>query len=213
MGIEGEARRAVLANVRSAQIRALIPETKAGLPERLAYAAFDKVALRAKLVKEFALLGVEVFEEASDEEVRHRIKSLIAEKSVLSWDAPYLPYGIGDCLPGESVYFGGHSKDEQGAAEIGLTGCDAALAETGTLAMVCGPGRPRTASLLPFVHVVVIRAADIVLGMGEFLEKFKAEKPLPYLTFITGPSRTADIELSLTLGVHGPGKVIAVMGP
>jgi L-lactate dehydrogenase complex protein LldG len=79
--------------------------------------------------------------------------------------------------------------------------------------MVSGPGRPRTASLLPITHVVVIRGADILQGMGEFFERFRQQALLPYVVFITGPSRTADIELSLTLGVHGPGKVIAVIGP
>ena len=98
-------------------------------------------------------------------------------------------------------------------ADIGLTGCEAALAETGSLAMVSGPGRPRTASLLPLTHIALIRQTDLLQSMGEFFERYRQSPVLPYLVFITGPSRTADIELSLTLGVHGPGKVIVVLGP
>jgi L-lactate dehydrogenase complex protein LldG len=71
---------------------------------------------------------------------------------------------------------------------------------------------------MPSTHVAVVRRSDIVLGMGEFFRRYRASADrdgalLPYLVFITGPSRTADIELSLTLGVHGPGRLIAVIGP
>ncbi len=216
--MSGDARLNILARVRRAQVQAYIPEAKAGLPEQLAYPAMDEDALLARLIEEFKLLGVEVFPETSEEEVRRRVSGFIAGQTVLSWDAVRLPYGVGDCLRGEKVRYGGDGKDEQGQADIGLTGCENAIAETGTLAMTSGPGRPRAASLMPLTHVVVIRKADILLGMGQFFRKFQAQADkggagLPYVVFITGPSRTADIELSLTLGVHGPGRVIAVIGP
>jgi L-lactate dehydrogenase complex protein LldG len=199
--------------VRQAQVRAYLPESAPGLPARLAFPATTAASRRARLLEELNLLGVEVFDESAEEGVRDRVRQLIAGKSILSWDADQLPYGVGAVLPGETVAYGADARDLQAQAEIGLTGCEAALAETGSLAMVSGPGRPRTASLLPITHVVVIRGADIVQGMGEFFERFRANPVLPYLVFITGPSRTADIELSLTLGVHGPGQVIAVIGP
>jgi L-lactate dehydrogenase complex protein LldG len=219
--MSADARLAILARVRQAQVRAFIPEAKSGLPERLAYPAMDLSALRFKLLEEFALLGVETHVEATEADVRKRVSALLLGKTVLSWDADQLPYGTGACLPtGEAgkTWFGSDSKDDQGKAEIGLTGCEYAIAETGTLAMTSGPGRPRSASLMPITHVVVIRAADILLGMGEYFRKAKERRtrdssPLPYVVFITGPSRTADIELSLTLGVHGPGHLIAVIGP
>ncbi|MEO6095157.1 MAG: lactate utilization protein [Fibrobacteria bacterium] len=213
-----DARLAILARVRQAQVRAFIPEAKSGLPERLDYPVMDLSALRFKLLEEFALLGVESYVEATEADVRARVSALIAGKSVLSWDAHQLPYGTGVCLPAGKTWFGSDSKDDQGKAEIGLTGCEAAIAETGSLAMTSGPGRPRSASLMPITHVVVIRAADILLGMGEYFRKSEEKRArdstlLPYVVFITGPSRTADIELSLTLGVHGPGHLVAVIGP
>ena len=218
-----DARLAILSRVRQAQVRAFIPEAKQGLPERMAYPFLDAGALRFRLLEEFALLGVQAYVEASEAGVRERVSALIAGKSVLSWDADKLPYGVGASLAAtdRKVYYGSDSKADQGQAEIGLTGCENAIAETGTLAMTSGPGRPRTASLMPIEHVVVIRAADILLGMGEYFRKASEAKaksgealgPLPYVVFITGPSRTADIELSLTLGVHGPGALIAVIGP
>ena len=218
--MSADARLAILARVRQAQLRAFIPEAKAGLPERLAYPALDSGALHFRLLEEFALLGVEAFVEDSEAEVRRRVSDLIAGQSVLSWDAAGLPYGTGECLKGrtEKVYYGSDTKDDQGQADVGLTGCEYAIAETGTLAMTSGPGRPRSASLMPLTHVVVIRAAQILLGMGEYFRKSSEKRvrdggPMPYVVFITGPSRTADIELSLTLGVHGPGRLIAVIGP
>lgn len=208
-----ESRLAILARVRSAQIRAYIPEAKAGLPARLAYPTPDLQSRLARLRKEFELLGVETFVEDSETAVRARVKELIAGKAVLSWDADQLPYGAGECLQGEKVSYGKDDREIQGQADIGLTGCENALAETGTLAVLSGPGKPRTASLLPLIHVAVLRSADIMLGMGEFFDKLKSRDVLPYLVFVTGPSRTADIELSLTLGVHGPGRLIVVVGP
>jgi L-lactate dehydrogenase complex protein LldG len=211
--VADDARLAVLAKVRSAQVRAYLPAAPENLPPRIAYPKLELPALKARLKQELEALGVETWSAGSDGEVRDIVKRLITGKSILSWEREQLPCGVGECLKAEKVYFGRDDRADQGKAEIGLTGCEAALAETGSLAMVAGPGRPRTPSLLPYVHVVIIRGQDIVLGMGEFFDRFKARKVLPYVVFITGPSRTADIELSLTLGVHGPGKLIAVLAP
>jgi L-lactate dehydrogenase complex protein LldG len=109
---------------------------------------------------------------------------------------------------------GSHRREDQASAEIGLTGCDGAIAETGTVALLSGPGRSRTVSLLPPVHVAVLRSGDVVFTMKEFLRLHaKALESAACCSFITGPSRTADIELTLTLGVHGPGRVVVVVGP
>ena len=215
--MDSTARTAILARVRQAQIRGFIPESPEGLPDRLIANKTDPTDLLFRLQEEFNLLGVKNFIEDSEEAVCQRVQQFIAGKSVLSWNPDQLPYDLGRRLEvsqqGRTVYYGKDPKQEQARAEIGLTGCEAVLAETGSLAMISGEGRPRTASLLPYVHLVVIRRADIVLSMGEFLERHKSREILPYLVFITGPSRTADIELSLTLGVHGPGEIIAVIGP
>jgi L-lactate dehydrogenase complex protein LldG len=203
----------ILTRLRQSQLRAVLPEPAQGLPDGIAPKKLDPTALLERLQAEFKLLGVETYVENSEEAVRQRVKGLITQKSILSWDANQLPYDAGQCLEGEKVYFGHDSKNDQATAEIGLTSCEAVLAETGSQAMISGPGKPRTASLLPYTHVVVIRRSSIVFGMGEFLQNFKSRELLPYLVFITGPSRTADIALVIALGVHGPGKIIAVIGP
>jgi L-lactate dehydrogenase complex protein LldG len=112
------------------------------------------------------------------------------------------------------------------AAGLGLTGVDLAIAETGTLVLRSGAGRPRTTSLLPACHVAMFDRQVLVESLeqaGVFLEAWHADPTAerhgnaPHgrvdgamITFITGPSRTADIELTLTRGVHGPKEVHAV---
>lgn len=102
-------------------------------------------------------------------------------------------------------------------AELGLTGVDLAIAETGTLVIRSGAGRPRSTSLLPPYHVAVFDRAALVESLsqaGVFLEAWHAGgEPADrgaIVSFITGPSRTADIELTLTRGVHGPKEVHAI---
>jgi L-lactate dehydrogenase complex protein LldG len=96
-------------------------------------------------------------------------------------------------------------------AEIGLTGADLAVAGTGRLVLISGAGRPRSTSLLPACHVAVFGRDALVESLAElgvFLEAWHADRvPLwkgGVINVITGPSRTADIELTLTRGVHGP---------
>lgn len=102
-------------------------------------------------------------------------------------------------------------------ADIGLSGADFAIAETGTLALSALPGQMRGVSLLPPVHVAVIRSAHIVATLADALALLQAEgeglqeRLTSCLALITGPSRTADIELSLTVGVHGPGELHLVI--
>jgi L-lactate dehydrogenase complex protein LldG len=103
------------------------------------------------------------------------------------------------------------------AADVGVTGVDLAVAETGTLIVVSGAGRPRSASLLPSCHVAVFDREALVESLeqvGVALEAWHdGDEPAwrgAAINFITGPSRTADIELTLTRGVHGPREVHAV---
>jgi L-lactate dehydrogenase complex protein LldG len=94
------------------------------------------------------------------------------------------------------------------AADIGISGVTWAVAETGTIVMASGPGTERLASLLPPVHVAIVERERILPDLFDLFEKFdvQAGSALPSnLTLITGPSKTGDIELRLTTGVHGPG--------
>ena len=85
--------------------------------------------------------------------------------------------------------------------DLGITGADAALPETGTLVLDAGPARPRMVSLLPRVHLAIFEPAVLVADLSQVFAGGRANADF---VFITGPSRTADIELTVTIGVHGP---------
>lgn len=90
--------------------------------------------------------------------------------------------------------------------QAGLTGAFAAIAETGTLVQLSGPGRPLSTSLLPRIHIVVLRKEDIYENLTQVL-CLREIGEAASVVLITGPSRTADIEMTLTIGMHGPEEV------
>ncbi len=89
-----------------------------------------------------------------------------------------------------------------------MTGVLCAIAETGTLVLSSAAGR--FASLLPMRHLALVREEQLVPTMAEALAKYGDELPSAWVQ-ATGPSRTADIELTLSIGVHGPGVVHVVL--
>jgi L-lactate dehydrogenase complex protein LldG len=106
---------------------------------------------------------------------------------------------------------------EQADAELGLSGVDDVIAETGTLVLMARAGQMRSVSLLPPLHVAVARTSQVIATLADYLLLAQAggADPQQYLTscvsFVTGPSRTGDIELKLTVGVHGPGELHLVL--
>jgi L-lactate dehydrogenase complex protein LldG len=97
--------------------------------------------------------------------------------------------------------------------DVGITMAQAAIAETGTLVLESEKERHRLVSLLPPVHVAIVRSDDICLTIGDALKHLRGRESAMSraITFITGPSRTADIELTLTVGVHGPKELYVIM--
>ena len=96
--------------------------------------------------------------------------------------------------------------------DVGITTAQAAIAETGTLVLDSAGERHRLVSLVPPVHIAIVDAATIYATLGETLTMLQSGKELsPAITFITGPSRTGDIELTLTIGVHGPQELYVII--
>jgi L-lactate dehydrogenase complex protein LldG len=105
------------------------------------------------------------------------------------------------------------------AISVGLTGADAAFAATGTLLMHGGPGRPLLVNQLPRRHIILLAASRLYPSLERWLAQQlqtpgRPAFPSSVTTLLTGPSRSADIEVTPAYGVHGPGKlhVLVIQG-
>jgi L-lactate utilization protein LutC len=95
-------------------------------------------------------------------------------------------------------------------ADVGVSSAVAALAETGTVIVASGPGRSRLVTLLPPVHAVLLPASRLLPDLFAWVSQ--QERPLPAnVTLISGPSKTADIEQTLEVGVHGPRRLVVII--
>jgi hypothetical protein len=113
---------------------------------------------------------------------------------------------------GHEVLRPGHVafRDRLPHAAIGITRCTAAIADTGTLLLLFDAMRPRSTSLVPRIHLAVVDDDDLVASLPDAFARIPSPPPSG-ITFVTGPSRSADIEQLLTLGVHGPAEVHVVL--
>jgi L-lactate dehydrogenase complex protein LldG len=104
-------------------------------------------------------------------------------------------------------------RPAMGSDKVGITGTYCALAENGTLMLLSGEGTSATTSLLPDTHIAIVPASRIVSAMEDGWDLLRRERgTLPrQVNFVSGPSRTADIELTLVLGAHGPIRVHVII--
>jgi L-lactate dehydrogenase complex protein LldG len=186
----------------------------------------------ARFAREFERVGGVLHRVADAREVVETIAGIAQEqgmRSVVTWHAAPLGLDVATPLAARGLQTTAAPAAEvdaperarhralAAAADLGVTGVDLAVAETGTLVVVSGAGRPRSASLLPACHVAVFDRevlVDSLAQAGLVLEAWHDGAPPEdrgaSINFITGPSRTADIELTLTRGVHGPRDVHAI---
>lgn len=132
---------------------------------------------------------------------RHRARVVAAS------DAPLLA-GLREWLPADVELLPPDAPRERLLqADVGVTCAQWGVAETGTLALSSAAEQHRLASLLPALHLVVLPVRSLLGTLGEVFAAMQGADGAPVartLTFVTGPSRTADIELTLVVGVHGP---------
>jgi L-lactate dehydrogenase complex protein LldG len=231
-----DSRSEVIARVRESLKSALLPSARAAIPPRAASPRLEQRQLAEQFVRELEALGVTVYCPSTAAEARDTIIGLVRTKGnrasaapspnleILAWEDSDIPLeGLGAALrdagierldatlPADPALRRGRLA-ELGQAGVGLTGAQAGLADTGTLVLASGPSRPRFASLLPWVHIALVARSTLYPTMAAF---FSAQPDMvreaSNLVFITGPSRTADIEQTLTVGVHGPREVHVVL--
>jgi len=148
-----------------------------------------------------------VGQKLSSSDIYSALKSLVAEQNINKatvWETPHLRrLAITEILNtlGVELVSPNADKHEMAQCDLGVTEADFILPETGTIALCSSAEKPRAVSLLPRVHLAIVRPEMLRTDMHQV---FTEAKDRNYLVFITGASRTADIELTTTLGVHGP---------
>jgi L-lactate dehydrogenase complex protein LldG len=141
-----------------------------------------------------------------EDQIADQVIELLHERdltTIQSWDGDHLPAGLLEALQRKDIQV---QISPDAEIKAGLTGALAGAAESGTLVVTAGQGKPLTASLLPELHIAILHASDIYESLSQVLE-LEAVRKATSSTLISGPSRTADIEMTLTIGVHGPAEV------
>ncbi len=143
---------------------------------------------------------------------------LAARQVVVNGEAALQAVDWAGRWPAISWHRVGRSADDLRAvcqsADLGLSLVDAALAETGTVVIASGPGRSRLATLLPPVHIALVPTTSLLPDLFHWSAGRGEPSAWPAaVTFISGPSKTADIEQTMAIGVHGPQRFIAILTP
>ena len=175
------------------------------------------------LAHEIALVGGEpllVPDWATAGETVSQLLRYYHARSVICWDHPVLErLRLSELLTQQEVTQFDHKvlnaltdSDRRAAilaADVGVSSADFAIAETGSLAVFAKPGQERVVSLVPPVHIAIVCLDQILPDLFDLFAEVERRglANLPSnLALITGPSKTGDIELELTTGVHGPGQ-------
>jgi L-lactate dehydrogenase complex protein LldG len=171
-------------------------------------------ALLSRFVTSAEKLASQVYRPASPREALDTVAGLLGEEGlVLAWDFNHIPLpGLEELLRPRML----RPDQPQSDAQVGFTGADAALAATGSLVLMSGPGKLRAASLLPPVHVAILERTRIVPDLESWfalqrqagLDRWRAAS---HAIVISGPSRTADIAMTLIMGMHGPAELHIVI--
>lgn len=191
--------------------------------------ATDPDALLERFSRELTGLRAEPFSVKGDAAARKQVIELLNDHeaaAVLAWDFRTIPVkGLDKALREAGVEvihldtrdeFRAESLALAEQVKVGLTGADAAVATTGTLVVTTAPGKGRLPTVLPPVHLVVVTLDQIVARLEDWVALQRADhlgaiRQAGNFCFISGPSRTGDIEMQLVMGVHGPGRVQVVV--
>ncbi|WP_029421033.1 LutC/YkgG family protein [Alicyclobacillus macrosporangiidus] len=177
-----------------------------------------------KFITELEKLGGHARAFDSLEGLRQGLRELLTQLAparVGTWGPEWVAeHGLEDVLSGyDVVQWTGPDADRRQVVErfaqvdVGITGCAFAVADTGTIGVVTSPQQGRSVSLLPPVHIALVPVSRLYTRLGEALAQVAADRAgVPSsVNFITGPSRSSDIEGDGTVGIHGPAAVYALL--
>lgn len=142
------------------------------------------------------------------------LAGLGARRVAVNADSPLDAIDLSGRWPAIQWRMAGQENDDLrafcAAADAGITGADALLAETGTVVISSGPGKSRLVPLLPPVHIALAPTIKLTTDLFTWTAGRGAAMPSS-LTLISGPSKTADIEQTMAIGVHGPKRLIVIL--
>ena len=147
--------------------------------------------------------------------LREIFEHLQIQKVAANREPPLDSAHLVEVFPNQRWQFAGESQDFRSwcaEADAGLTSAVFALAETGSVVLVPGPTQSRLTSLLPPVHIVLLPESRILPSIFDWVGNRPETFP-SNLVLVSGPSKTADIEQTLVVGVHGPKRLIVILYP
>ena len=211
-----DARERILGNLRKAQRPFVDVPPIDGRRHMIPTEGLSPAEQMQRFISEAEALGCFVNQVTSNDALEQIMDLLGEDKSVLSWEEAQLPMdGLHGMMESLGVAVAGH---DDGDVRVGITGITAALAATGSLIVESGAGRYRSTSLLPDVHIALMRAEQLLPDLESWEEAqrrdgYPAFRDSSYTTVISGPSKTADIAHQLVKGAHGPREVHVMILP
>jgi len=174
----------------------------------------------ARFIEELGALGGHGKRVESLQEAREYVLDLARERRatlLVRWDVEYLEeLGADEPLREAGVEVAlwrelPDLREVAGRADIGLSTAAWAIAETGSLVLEHGPKQGRSVTLLPPTYVAILPADRVLRKVPETIQKYAGGTLPANVCFHTGPSRSGDIEMSLVVGMHGPGDVHVIL--
>jgi L-lactate dehydrogenase complex protein LldG len=223
-------REEALTRIRQSLRTGLLPDTVNRLERVTPFPEVDHATLLNSFVREAQAAGSEIYQPATHADVLEILTDLVkqAGQQAITWADEDLP--IKDIR--ELLFRAGVTRHVPDLARdpllrcqqwhnldnvrVGITGTLGGLADTGSIIVASGRHRSRAASLLPETHIALLSADRLYPTMQAFFARHSAQElteQASNLVFITGPSRTADIEMIITRGVHGPKRLCVVLLP
>lgn len=221
------ARERILASIQRSLVTAVLPDSSSTAPAMAQGPAPDASALVAQFTAALEALKGRVHPVADATEAAKAVADIAADygsTTYIAWDEASLGCpGLTQALTGMGITRVPYdvpsdpvarrlAMERLGAITLGITGADAALADAGAVVVVAGPGRGRLVSVLPPVHVAIVARQQLVANLATLLQRRPGLlDEASNVVIIAGPSRTADIEMTLSHGVHGPKHVHVVL--